>query len=165
MRYLILIFFFLVQRAAIAQVSEGKGELVQIQDGQFEIYLPQYFVISQSPPGVMHNIARSMVYIIEVPAQHHAKVESGNFKEFLVDKRMRSVKMEHEKAGAHLHRRKEADIEFMEFEIEGIKFERLNTFVRNKNKLYLIMAHYPNSMKNQVSEEMEKIFSSIKFLK
>lgn len=163
MKFFLLAGLITIHCSVIAQLSEGKGETVKLADGELEIFLPQHFVVSKSPLGVKHNVSRTLIYIIEVPSQHHSKIDAGDYREFLVDKSMAKVALE--KRSGNAYGRGNHDVEFIQFEIAGVKFERLNSFIRHKEKLYLLMANYPVSLKSQVFDEVQKVYGSIKFLK
>ena len=163
MKFSLLFLSLIIAAQSFGQLSEGQGEKQIIANGMISIYVPKYFKLNDDPPGLIHNTSKTMVFIIKVPRDKHEQINAGKGNQLLVDPSMQKLKMEPRK-GMALGRVKK-DVEYMQFEISGVQFERINSYVKHKGEIYLLMANYAVKLKSQVYEEVKEIYGSIEFVK
>ncbi len=144
-----------------AEFVYDENSLVQIPNTNIKIQAPEYFLISESIPGLLHPGSSATVQVQEIKGTSYIMIGQAMTPEHFLSQGVNlistsEVVMQNGKGGI---------LYLVEFEASGITYERLMLFAGDYNNTIWINANYPKSAKKLLQNILTQSLLTAQFIK
>jgi hypothetical protein len=157
-RYPILALGLFIPCLAVAQLSKGEGKSVTLAGKKFSCYLPNYFEVQETPPGVIHKASGTFIIAVKVPSEKKVSAALGLQRSFFEDPRYEILSLT--EVGDEKHNQTHGWSWLMRYKIQGYEFERYTRLLVHGDEQYVVIGNYSLKLKNQVVDEVKKVMES-----